>query len=254
MKKKNLIIVVIIIIIFIVGIFLYPKIKTFIVGAKDGNAVIQFEKRPPLNVNYTILKYETLIDEFYSKGIIIPDEEVDLSFETSGKITNIYFQEGSTVTKGQLLAKVNDSQLQAELKKLETQIPLAEDRVFRQKSLLDKDAVSKEVYESVVTELNKLKADIELVKAKIELTELRAPFSGIIGLRFVSEGAYASPSLVIARLTNVSQLKIEFSVNEKQATILKNGTTINIRFLFFMFFHPSMACAHWQGKRICLYS
>ena len=110
---------------------------------------------------------------------------------TSGKITSIDFTEGSFVSKGQLLAKVNDSQLQAQLKRLEAQMPLAEDRVFRQNALLQRDAVSKEAYEQVKTELATLNADIENVKANIAMTELRAPFDGIIGLRQVSLGAYA---------------------------------------------------------------
>ncbi|MDR2835864.1 MAG: efflux RND transporter periplasmic adaptor subunit [Bacteroidales bacterium] len=228
MKKRTWIILGIIVVVFVLGMVFFPKIKTFIFGKSEETLQQMVSgKRPPLNVNTTILQFQTLKDEFYTKGVILPDEEVDLAFETSGKIIKIYFQEGSAVTKGQLLAKVNDNQLQAELKKLEAQINLFTDRVYRQKSLLDKDAVSKETYESVVTDLNKLNADIELVKAKIDLTELRAPFTGIIGLRFVSEGAYASPNLVIARLTKVSPIKIEFSVNEKQTSDLKNGTAIS---------------------------
>lgn len=96
---------------------------------------------------------------------------------------------------------MNDSQLQAQLKRLEAQMPLAEDRVFRQNALLQRDAVSKEAYEQVKTELATLNADIENVKANIAMTELRAPFDGIIGLRQVSLGAYASPTTVIAKLT-----------------------------------------------------
>ena len=110
------------------------------------------------------------------------------------RLWDINFTEGTFVKKGQLLAKVNDSQLQAQLKRLEAQMPLAEDRVFRQNALLQRDAVSKEAYEQVKTELATLHADIENVKANIAMTELRAPFDGVIGLRQVSVGAYASPS------------------------------------------------------------
>lgn len=111
------------------------------------------------------------------------DEEVDLSFETSGKIVSIDFEEGTPVKKGQLLAKVNDMPLQAQLSKYKAQVKLAEDRVYRQSTLLEKDAVSQEAYEQARTELATLNADIELCEANIALTELRAPFDGIIGLR-----------------------------------------------------------------------
>lgn len=235
MNKKTKIILFVAIFLFLAGIILYPRIKTYfqtedsITPTQKSETPSQNNQRRPLNVNALVLKYETLDDVIRGIGRLLPDEEVDLSFETSGKITKIYFKEGTYVRKGDLLAKVNDAPLQAELKKLEAQIPLAQDRVFRQKSLLAKDAVSQEAYESVNTELAKLEADIQLVKARIDQTELRAPFDGNIGLRQVSEGTYASPSTVLARLTKTSPLKIQFSIPEKQANILKVGTPFKFR-------------------------
>lgn len=182
-----------------------------------------------LNVNAKILKPHLLTEELFVTGRLVPDEEVNLSFETSGKITDINFQEGTFVTEGQLLAKVNDSQLQAQLKRLEAQMPLAEDRVFRQNALLQRDAVSKEAYEQVKTELATLHADIENVRASIDMTELRAPFDGIIGLRQVSVGAYASPTTVIAKLTKITPLKVEFDVPERYAHQIKKGTNLSFK-------------------------
>lgn len=180
-----------------------------------------------LNVNAKIIKPHLLTEELFVTGRLVPDEEVNLSFETSGKIIDINFQEGTFVTEGQLLAKVNDSQLQAQLKRLEAQMPLAEDRVFRQNALLQRDAVSKEAYEQVKTELATLHADIENVRASIDMTELRAPFDGIIGLRQVSVGAYASPTTVIAKLTKITPLKVEFDVPERYAHQIKKGTNLS---------------------------
>ncbi|MCD7971394.1 MAG: efflux RND transporter periplasmic adaptor subunit [Candidatus Azobacteroides sp.] len=229
MNKKTKIALISVIILFIAGMAFYPYIKTRFSGKEEASPSppkTESKSTDAFNVNAKVIKAENLDDIFRTTGILIPDEEVDLSFETSGKITNIYFQEGTSVTKGTLLAKVNDAPLQAELEKLTTQIPLAEDRVFRQESLLAKDAVSQEAFESVKTELDKLKADIDLVKARIAQTELRAPFDGIIGLRQVSEGAYASPTTVVSRLTKIVPLKVEFSINERQANEIKAGTPL----------------------------
>lgn len=179
-----------------------------------------------LNVNGYIVKQQTLIDDVNVVGRLFADEEVDLSFETSGLVTDITFKEGTQVKKGQLLAKVNDAPLQAQLLKLEAQLKLAEDRVFRQSALLEKDAVSKEAYEQVKTDLESLKADIQLVKANIDLTELRAPFDGVIGLRQISEGAYASPNTIVAKLTKMIPLKLEFGINEKYSDYMKPGTKV----------------------------
>jgi len=239
MNKSTKIALLSIIALFIAGMALYPSIKKHFKKEKPPLEAAgprgQAGRGPgggrglPLNVNAKILKPETLENFFRFTAMTMPDEEVDLTFESPGKITGIYFQEGSSVKKGQLLAKVNDKPLQAELLKLQAQIPLAEDRVFRQKSLLDKDAVSKEAYEQVTTELDKLKADIELTKSRIAQTELLAPFDGIIGLRNVSEGAFASPTTIITSLTKIIPLKIEFSVNEKQADFVSSGMEITFR-------------------------
>lgn len=182
-----------------------------------------------LNVNAKVIKPQLLTDEYTITGVLLPDEEVDLSFETSGKVIEINFEEGTPVKKGQLLAKVNDRQLQAQLQRLVSQLKLAEDRVFRQNALLERDAVSKEAYEQVKTDLATLNADIEIVKANIALTELRAPFDGVIGLRQISIGSYASPTTIVAKLTKIAPLKVEFSVPERYASEIKKGTNLDFR-------------------------
>jgi membrane fusion protein (multidrug efflux system) len=230
MNRTTKIILFSVIALFIFGMALYPTLKEKWTKKGESREILASNpiggKGAPLNINVKVIEPESLVDYILVTGSLIPDEEVELSFETSGKIMNIFFQEGTPVAKGQLLAKVNDKPLLAELQKLEAQVPLAEDRVFRQKSLLEKDAVSKEAYEQVNTELDKLHADIDLVKSKIAQTELRAPFDGVIGLRLVSEGAFASPSTIIANLTKITPLKIEFSVNEKYVNMIHPGTNI----------------------------
>ena len=200
-------------------------IHTFVPRTNDELAEVEQQKptttkKNSLNVNAQIIKPHLLTDKLFVSGKLIPDEEVDLSFETSGKIVDIFFT---------LLAKVNDRQLQAQLDRLEAQMPLAEDRVFRQNALLQRDAVSKEAYEQVKTELATLNADIENVKASIELTELRAPFDGVIGLRQVSTGAYASPSVVVAKLTRITPLKVEFAVPERYARQIRKGANLSFK-------------------------
>jgi membrane fusion protein (multidrug efflux system) len=229
MNRKTKILVFATIAILIAGMAFFPKIRqTFSRGeAPAGSGVSRGGGgMSPLMVNATVLKPQTLNNMFRVKGLLRPDEEVDLTFESPGKITDIYFEEGTFVRKGTLLARVNDAPLQAELKKLEAQLPLAEDRLYRQQTLLEKDAISQETYQSVTTQLETLKADVELVKARIRQTELRAPFDGMIGLKRVSEGAYASPSAVLTSLTRISPLKVEFSLTENFVNMIVPGTEI----------------------------
>jgi len=221
-----------VIVLIIIGMIAYPRIKQRLNTAGEAappppSAMAQ--RRLPININAVVLNKQSLSDKIIALGTAYPDEDVNLSFEASGKIVEINFTEGTHVKKGDLLAKINDKPLQAELQKLEAQVPLATARVFRQETLLGNDAISKEAFEQVTTEYDKLMADIEYVKARILQTELRAPFDGIIGLRQVSEGAYVMPSTVIVNLTKISPLKIEFSVNEQYVTDIKYGTRVSFR-------------------------
>ena len=184
------------------------------------------QKQNVLYVRYVVIEPTELVDGINVSGSLIPNEEVNLSFETSGKITGIFFEEGSKVKKGDILAKINDAPLQAQLKKLEAQLKPTQDRLYRQKALFEKEAVSQEAFQEAEANLSKLEADIEEVKARLAQTELRAPFDGVIGLRQVSEGAYASPTTNVAVLTNTNKLKIEFNIPERYAGILKEGAKL----------------------------
>lgn len=182
-----------------------------------------------LLVRYAVMQPTELVDGINISGSLIPNEEVNLSFETSGKITDINFEEGSKIAKGQVLAKINDAPLQAQLKKLEAQYQSTQDRLERQKALYEKEAVSKEAYQEAEATFNKLQADIEEIKARLEQTELKAPFDGIIGLRQVSVGAYASPSTNVATLTNTDKLKVEFAIPERYAGVLQTGAKLTFQ-------------------------
>lgn len=179
-----------------------------------------------LNVRAVVMNNQELTDGIFVSGSLVPDEEVNLSFESSGKITDIFFKEGSHVEKGELLAKINDAPLQADLRKKQAQVKLMQDRLFRAKALLEKEAVSKEAFQEAEANLAALEAEIEGVQAQIEQTELRAPFSGIIGLRQVSVGAYATNTTEVATLTKTSPLKVEFNVPERYAGMLPEGAEL----------------------------
>lgn len=224
-KKKKWIITAIILAVFCGALGLYNLLN----GKSDVSgemATAAPRKKSILNVNGLVIRPQKLTDGITTVGNLLPDEEVDLSFETSGKIVSVNFKEGAQVRRGELLSKVNDKPLLAQLSRYEAQLKLAEDRLFRQSALLEKDAVSQEAYEQARTELAMLNADIEIVKSNIALTELRAPFDGLIGLRDVSEGAYASPSVVVAKLTKISPLKIDFFVPERYANQIRPGTRL----------------------------
>ncbi|HRW61913.1 MAG TPA: efflux RND transporter periplasmic adaptor subunit [Bacteroidales bacterium] len=222
-------IITIVLIVIVLGIILWPKFKPLFTADSGGGPFAGQGKRGAGQVLYAsgyLIEPTQMNELIYSTGSLIPDEEVELSFETSGKVVGIYFKEGSSVQKGELLAKINDKPLQAQLLKLQAQKKLTEEREFRQKQLLERDAISRESYDQVATELQSIEADILLIQARISETELRAPFDGIVGLRMISEGAYANTQTKIVRLVKISPLKIEFSIPERYAGEVKPGFSI----------------------------
>lgn len=165
-----------------------------------------------------------LTDRIVATGNILANEEVSLSAEVAGRITSINFTEGSTVNKGTVLVTINDSELVAQLEKNAYNQKLAEEREHRQRSLLEREAVSQEEYDRALTDLNTVKAEASLIKAQLQKAKVIAPFSGTIGLRQVSEGAFVTPGQRIATLTQMQPVKIEFSVPERFAgSVTKNS-------------------------------
>lgn len=215
------------ILVILIAIIAYPKIEPLFKSSESNGQSQACGGRRALNVKAEILAYRQMSEQVRSTGTLLAEEDVELAFETAGKLIKIDFVEGSRVRKGQLLAKVNDAQLQAQLQKLEAQLKLAEDRLYRQNVLLERDAISQESYDQAATETETLKADIALVQARIAETELRAPFDGIIGLRYVSEGAYVTTSTRIVRLVKLNPIRIDFSIPGQYANDVKNGDIIH---------------------------
>jgi membrane fusion protein (multidrug efflux system) len=205
-------------------IILFPKFNS---SANDKITQTNTSQRKiEIPVKAHIVKPERLSNIVLSTGTIMANEEVELRSETSGKIINIYFKEGSFVKKGDLLVKINDSDLQAQLRRTESNVKLAEAREFRQRTLLERNLISQEEYDHTLNELNASKADYDLIKAQIEKTEIYAPFSGIVGLRSVSEGSFVNTTTVIARLQDLSSLKIDFSIPEQYSFMVNIGDNL----------------------------
>jgi membrane fusion protein (multidrug efflux system) len=142
---------------------------------------------------------------------------VELAAEAAGRIETIYFKEGTLVKKNDLLVKINDDDVRAQLKKTELQIQLASDQEKRQKLLLETNNTSRELYDIALNQLNTLKADRENLLVSIRRREIRAPFDGVVGLRYVSEGGYVSQTSRIASMQKIDPVKVDFSIPEKYA-------------------------------------
>jgi membrane fusion protein (multidrug efflux system) len=180
-----------------------------------------------LPVTATIARPSYLTNGIRSAGTLLANEEVDIVSKVSGKVTGVFFTEGTVVKKGDLLVKIYDEDLQAQLRRSEIQEKMLSEKLERQRVLLSKDAVSREAFDQLQTDYNVILADINLLKVRIAETEVRAPFDGVIGFRYVSEGSYVQPSVKIAHLIDPSMLKLEFAIPEKYVSEALMGKRVS---------------------------
>ena len=178
------------------------------------------------NVNGIVVHAQTFDNNISISGSIEANEQVEIRSEVSGIVEGIYFNEGAFVTKGQVLFKVNDLELRAQLGQATTKENLASENERRAKLLLQKEAISQEEFDIARADLKLAQAQSQLIKAQIAKTSVRAPFSGKIGLRSISPGTYITPSLLVAKLVNIGKLKITFSIPEKYANEVKMNSNI----------------------------
>jgi membrane fusion protein (multidrug efflux system) len=181
----------------------------------------------PTTVSGMVLRPQVFKDNISLSGTLEADEQIDLRSEVSGVVESINFREGSKVSQGQVLFKVNDVELQAQLSKVRTAQKLAAENERRAKLLLEKQAISQEEYDIASADFQSASAESDLIAAQLSKTTVRAPFSGTIGLRSISKGTYVTPATTVAKLVNTNQLKITFSVPEKYTSQVKVGTVIS---------------------------
>lgn len=156
-------------------------------------------------------------------GTLAANQEVMISSELTKKVVNVPVKEGNVVAKGTLLFQLDDADLQAQLERLRQQEKLAALNEARLKDLIAHDAASQQDYDQAATNLAVLKAEIRALQTTIDKTRIRAPFTGRIGIIRTYPGALVSPSTPLATMVDDAQVKVEFSIPEKYATLVAPG-------------------------------
>jgi membrane fusion protein (multidrug efflux system) len=198
------------------GTLIFYRVAANTEDKKDNDS-----QKGPTVVYGKVLEAQEFADNLTLSGTLEANEQIELRSEVSGVVENISFNEGSFVTKGQALVKVNDIELRAELRKVQTAQGLSSENARRARLLLNKEAISQEEFDIATADYKSAQAQVQLIQAQLSKTTIRAPFSGKIGLRSISKGSYISPTTIIAKLVNTTQLKITFSIPEKYAQTMK---------------------------------
>ena len=181
----------------------------------------------PQRVDGFIVKTTTLNESIDMSGTLLPYEETEIHPEVAGRVTMLNIKEGSFISRGTVLARLFDVDLQAQLHKLQVQLQLARKTEDRQVQLLKIGGISQADYDLSVLSINSIMADMSVLQANISKTIIRAPFNGRIGFKNISIGAFITPTTVITTIRAVNQLKLEFSVPEKYGSKVSTGQYIS---------------------------
>ncbi|WP_299824356.1 efflux RND transporter periplasmic adaptor subunit [uncultured Pontibacter sp.] len=210
----------------VVGYLLYSKIFA---GDEQASAAAGGKGGPmaqKVAVDVYVVSPAAFQNKITTTGTVLPNEDVELRSEIAGRITGINFKEGTHVRKGQLLLTVNDAEMRAQLQKLESNQKLYREMEERQRTLLEKEYISAQEYDQVSNQLATATADIQALKATLAKAYIRAPFDGVVGLRQVSEGSYVSATTPIARIVDISPVKIDFAIPGRYSQQVKTGDKI----------------------------
>jgi membrane fusion protein (multidrug efflux system) len=226
-KKPIKIIAISLVLLVVLGLIIIPKIVSD--NSKSPQTQNPNQQSQQISVDGFILKTQALDNDIKAIGTVRANEEAEIRSEISRKIRGIYFKEGTYVGRGQTLFKLDGDDLTARLRKQELEEKLAISKLEREKQLREKGLTSQEDYDISENTLEQIRADMNLTRIDISKTYVRAPFSGIIGLRNVSNGAYVTPNVVLTSIQDVSKVKIDFSIPEKYIYLFKKGQKVVFR-------------------------
>ncbi|WP_138223371.1 efflux RND transporter periplasmic adaptor subunit [Nibricoccus aquaticus] len=193
---------------------------------ESASAAPQAQKQP---VEVTSVVRRDLAETLTVVGSIAANESAALRAEIAGQVREVFFDEGQRVTKGQVLLKIDDSELRAQFAQAESRFKLAELSLARNQGLLETKTVSQADFDRANAEFSTATAELSLLRVRLAKTEIKAPFDGVVGGRSISPGDYVTPASVIAQIDDLSRLKIDFQIPERFIGKIKQGTSFTLR-------------------------
>ena len=182
----------------------------------------------PPSADILVAKPQSVSNLVEANGTVVANDYVQLHPETSGRITYLNVPEGVFVNQGTIIARINDADLQAQLSKAKVQLELAIKTEERLKKLIAINGINQADYDSALNQVQSIKTDIAYYQALIDKTVVKAPFSGTVGLRQVSIGAYVTTADVIASIQQLNTLKIDFTLPETYSSLVHKGNVVTI--------------------------
>lgn len=180
-------------------------------------------------VEVAVARQGTSTDDLWSIGSLRSDESLQIASEVPGRIAEILFKEGEDVKAGDVLVKLDDALVRAEVEDAKARLTLAQSNYDRAQSLSKSGSGTERTLDESTSALEIAKAAVQLAETKLSKLSLTAPFPGRVGLRTMSVGAYATPGTPIVNLEKIDQLKLDFRVPETVLTQVSVDQDVELR-------------------------
>lgn len=189
-----------------------------------------FDNMPVPPAAITTGKVQTMLwdTRLEAVGSLAAVNGADMTTESGGIVTAIHFESGSNVAEGARLVTLDSAAEEGTLKQLQAQARLAELNRQRREKLWKLDAISKSDYDAAVSEANAAKAAVAAQGGILGQKEIRAPFSGELGIRRVNIGQYLAPGTPIVSLTQLDPIFVDFSLPEQQVALVQAGQSVDV--------------------------
>lgn len=209
-----------------INLLLFTVSAIVSLSCNNENSNEQKSAPPALAADIIVLKKDSIQNNYYGTGSLLPNEEVELKAQISGRIMEVLFNEGELAQKNQVLVKIDDREWQAQRQRFKADLDNAEKDLHRKKALLEIKGVSQEEIDNAENRVNMLKANIAELDVKIDNANIKAPFNGRLGLRMVSQGDFINAGSSIVRISDNSKLKLDFSIPEHFANKVIKGQNL----------------------------
>jgi membrane fusion protein (multidrug efflux system) len=170
-----------------------------------------------------------LVESLSLVGSLAPNETAQIRAEIAGQIRAVLFEEGQTVVKDQVLIRIDDAELRAQLAQAEARFKLAELNLKRSEDLTQARSMSQAEADRTRSEHASAEAELQLLRVRLAKMEIKAPFAGVAGARTISPGDYVTAATIITTIDDLSRLKVDFQVPERFVERVKPGSKFTLR-------------------------
>lgn len=183
---------------------------------------------PPASVTTVIVRPEKWQPVLRMVGSLNAVNGVTMSADLAGIVSEIAFESGKSVKKGDLLVKLDTQQEEAQLRSAEARLALAQTDLERKRDLIEKKAIAQSDLDTSQSQVTQTQASVEEMKALVARKRLTAPFDGLAGIRQVSLGQYVNPGAPIVPLQSLDPIYVDFSVPQQNVSELAVGKKLRL--------------------------